>query len=198
MNKSQSAGYIILAIVVIIFTASVFIGGPVTETSELSYSNFLEKLSNNEFSRIEKADDFLIAIPKEQPKQKETKKETTAVMPTALMPIEKQAPIVQYKVLTPADPDLMKKLEASDAEIAVKKPSESSQIMSIIGSLLLPLLFIILLVVTAKSIQAGGSQAMYFGKSKAKLMLDSKVKTTFKDVAGIDEEKKNLKKLLIF
>ena len=71
MNKSQSAGYIILAIVVIIFTASVFIGGPVTETSELSYSNFLEKLSNNEFSRIEKADDFLIAIPKEQPKQKE-------------------------------------------------------------------------------------------------------------------------------
>ena len=56
MNKSQSAGYIILAIVIVIFTASVFIGGPITETSELSYSNFLEKLSNNEFSKIEKAD----------------------------------------------------------------------------------------------------------------------------------------------
>ena len=198
MNKSSSAGYIILAIVVIIFTASVFIGGPITETKELSYSNFLEKLSNNEFSRIEKADDFLIAIPKDQPKQTEQKKETTALTPNPLMPIEKQAPIQQYKVLTPSDPDLMKKLAESDAEIAVKKPSESSQIMSIIGSLLLPLLFIILLVVTAKSIQAGGSQAMSFGKSKAKLMLDSKVKTTFKDVAGIDEEKKELEEIVDF
>lgn len=198
MNKSQSAGYIILAIVVVIFTASVFIGGPITETKELSYSNFLEKLSKNEFSKIEKADDFLIAIPKDQPKQKEQKKEPATIGPNPLMPIEKQAPIQQYKVLTPADPDLMKKLAESDAEIAVKKPSESSQIMSIIGSLLLPLLFIILLVVTAKSIQAGGSQAMSFGKSKAKLMLDSKVKTTFKDVAGIDEEKKELEEIVDF
>ena len=198
MNKSQSAGYIILAIVVIIFTASVFIGGPVTETKELSYSNFLEKLSNKEFSRVEKADNFLIAIPKEQPKQEKPKSETN-IAPNPFMPaVEKQAPTLQYKVLTPYDPDIMKKLEDSGAEIAVKKPSESSQIISIIGSLLLPLLFIILLVVTAKSIQAGGSQAMSFGKSKAKLMLDSKVKTTFKDVAGIDEEKKELEEIVDF
>ena len=197
MNKSQSAGYIILAIVVIVFTASVFIGGPVTETKELSYSNFLEKLSNKEFSKIEKADNFLIAIPKDQPKTE--KKTETAVTPNPFMPaVEKQSPTLQYKVLTPYDPDIMKKLEESGAEIAVKKPSESSQIMSIIGSLLLPLLFIILLVVTAKSIQAGGSQAMSFGKSKAKLMLDSKVKTTFKDVAGIDEEKKELEEIVDF
>ena len=198
MNKSQSAGYIILAIVVIIFTASVFIGGPVTETKELSYSNFLEKLSNKEFSRVEKADNFLIAIPKEQPKQEKPESETN-IAPNPFMPaVEKQAPTLQYKVLTPYDPDIMKKLEESGAEIAVKKPSESSQIISIIGSLLLPLLFIILLVVTAKSIQAGGSQAMSFGKSKAKLMLDSKVKTTFKDVAGIDEEKKELEEIVDF
>ena len=197
MNKSQSAGYIILAIVVIVFTASVFIGGPVTETKELSYSNFLEKLSNKEFNKIEKADNFLIAIPKDQPKTE--KKTETAVTPNPFMPaVEKQSPTLQYKVLTPYDPDIMKKLEESGAEIAVKKPSESSQIMSIIGSLLLPLLFIILLVVTAKSIQAGGSQAMSFGKSKAKLLLDSKVKTTFKDVAGIDEEKKELEEIVDF
>ena len=182
---------------VIVFTASVFIGGPVTETKELSYSNFLEKLSNKEFSKIEKADNFLIAIPKDQPKTE--KKTERAVTPNPFMPaVEKQSPTLQYKVLTPYDPDIMKKLEESGAEIAVKKPSESSQIMSIIGSLLLPLLFIILLVVTAKSIQAGGSQAMSFGKSKAKLLLDSKVKTTFKDVAGIDEEKKELEEIVDF
>ena len=105
---------------------------------------------------------------------------------------------MQYKVLTPNDPDLMKKLEASDAEITVKKPSESSQLLGVLGSLLLPLLFIVFLVVMAKSIQAGGSQAMSFGKSKAKMLLDSKVKTTFKDVAGIDEEKKELEEIVDF
>ncbi len=204
MNKSQSAGYIILAIVVVIFTASVFLGGPTTETTELSYSNFLEKLNNNEFSKIEKADDYLIAIPKKEEKalSDEEKslqgKNLPKASQTPFLQLEKQIPTKQYKVLTPYDPDIMKKLEASDAEIAVKKPSESSQIMGLIGSLFIPLLFIILLIVTAKSIQAGGSQAMSFGKSKAKLMLDSKVKTTFKDVAGIDEEKKELEEIVDF
>ena len=39
---------------------------------------------------------------------------------------------------------------------------------------------------------------MSFGKSKAKMLLDSKVKTTFKDVAGIDEEKKELEEIVDF
>ena len=50
MNKSQSAGmYIVLAIVVLVFVSSVFMAGPVTSTRELSYSRFIEQLSNKEF-----------------------------------------------------------------------------------------------------------------------------------------------------
>ena len=200
MNKNQSAGmYIVLAIVALVFISSVFLAGPNTSTTEISYSNFLERLNNNEFKTIKKAHDFLIAVPKVQP---ETETQTTDTAMTAQNPfgvaVEKKAPVVQYKVLTPNDPDLMKKLEASDAELTVIKPEDGSQLMGILGSLLLPLLFIIFLVVMAKSIQAGGSQAMSFGKSKAKMMLDSKVKTTFKDVAGIDEEKKELEEIVDF
>ena len=194
MNKSQSAGmYIVLAIVVLVFASSVFMAGPTTSTSELSYSNFIEKLNNKEFKKIEKADDYLIAIPANQPAAEQTVKEQS---PFGI--VEKKVPQVQYKVLTPDDPDLMKKLEAANVEITVKKPAESSQLLGILGSLLLPLLFIVFLVVMAKSIQAGGSQAMSFGKSKAKMLLDSKVKTTFKDVAGIDEEKKELEEIVDF
>ncbi|MFR1671419.1 MAG: ATP-dependent zinc metalloprotease FtsH [Candidatus Gastranaerophilaceae bacterium] len=200
MNKSQSAGmYIVLAIVVLVFVSSVFMAGPATTTSEISYSNFIQRLEQGEFKKIEKADDFLIAIPKNQPKAEESKKTVTA--PSVDNPFgvaEKKAPIVQYKVLTPNDPDLMKKLDASQVEITVKKPAESSQLLGILGSLLLPILFIVFLMVMAKSIQAGGSQAMSFGKSKAKMLLDSKVKTTFKDVAGIDEEKKELEEIVDF
>ena len=39
---------------------------------------------------------------------------------------------------------------------------------------------------------------MSFGKSKAKMLLDSKVKTKFEDVAGIDEEKKELEEIVDF
>ncbi len=192
MNKSQSVGmYIVLAILVLIFVSSIFMAGPTTSTSELSYSAFIEKLSKNEFRKVEKAEDYLIAIPVSQDDSK-------VVEQTAFGPVEKKVPQVQYKVATPQDPDLMKKLVDSGVEIQVKKPSESSQLFGILGSLLLPLLFIIFLVVMAKSLQAGGSQAMSFGKSKAKMLLDSKVKTTFKDVAGIDEEKKELEEIVDF
>ena len=195
MNKNQSAGmYIVLAIVAMVFISSVFMSGPTTSTSEISYSEFLQKLDNGEFSRVEKADDFLIAVPKNQPKA-ETK---STDVPLSPLGVERKMPTVQYKVLTPKDNGLMERLENANVDISVKKPSESSQMLGLLGSVMLPLLFIIFLVVMAKSLQAGGSQAMSFGKSKAKMLLDSKVKTTFKDVAGIEEKKKELEEIVDF
>ena len=194
MDEKQSAGmYIVLAIIAMIFISSIFMAGPVTNTQDISYSDFLQKLDNGEFSRVEKANDYLIAIPKNQPKAEEAKTEQGL-----LGPVPKKLPQNQYKVLTPNDPSLMPKLEKANVNIEVKKPNESSQLLSILGSIIFPLLLIGFLLMVIKSIQAGGSQAMSFGKSKAKMLLDSKVKTTFKDVAGIDEEKQELEEIVDF
>ncbi len=201
MNKSQSTGmYIVLAIVVFLFVSSVFMSSPTTKTEEISYSNFLERLDKNEFKKIEKADDFLIAIPKVQPKVENKQLITPSLDNPFGIPQTSTAPSLRYKVLTPAyDPDLMKRLDSSDADIQVTRAADSSKtIGNLLGYLLMPILFLVFLVVMAKSIQAGGSQAMSFGKSKAKMLLDSKVKTTFKDVAGIDEEKKELEEIVDF
>lgn len=202
MNKSQTTGmYIVLAIIILLFASSVFMSNPVSKTEEISYSVFLEKLDNKEFSKVEKSDDFLIAIPKIQPETADVKQ---IIAPTMDNPFgisqTPKVPALRYKVLTPAyDPDLMKRLDNSDAEIQITRATDSSKtIGSLMGYLLMPILFLIFLVVMAKSIQAGGSQAMSFGKSKAKMLLDSKVKTTFKDVAGIDEEKKELEEIVDF
>jgi len=46
--------------------------------------------------------------------------------------------------------------------------------------------------------QAGGGKAMSFGKSRAKLMTDKSKKTTFADVAGIDEAKEELEEVVEF
>lgn len=194
MNKSQSAGmYVILAIMVLAF-ASMLIAGPSTSTRELSYTEFLQKLKAGDIKSVEidKENTSLIAHPRVQPDV------TKGTETTKTLYGEQKAPVVQYKVLTPSDPGLMAKLENANVDINVKKPSESSQWMGILGSLILPLLFIIFLVVMAKGLQAGGTQAMSFGKSKAKLMLDNKVKISFKDVAGIDEEKQELEEIVDF
>lgn len=106
-----------------------------------------------------------------------------------------QAPIVQFKVQIPSnDEELMTKLNSSDADITVKKAPETNQLAGNIGTFIIVLFAIVSLGLMIKAIQAGGSQAMSFGKSKAKMLLDSKVKTTFNDVAGIDEEKKELER----
>ncbi|MEZ4535422.1 MAG: hypothetical protein R3D26_10540 [Cyanobacteriota/Melainabacteria group bacterium] len=49
-----------------------------------------------------------------------------------------------------------------------------------------------------RSAQSGGNQAMSFGRSKAKLMVDNKVKVSFNDVAGIDEAKFELQEIVDF
>lgn len=201
MNKSQSMGmYVILAIVVLVFISTIFMTGPSTSTSEISYTNFLQKLANKEFSKIEKYDDMIIAVPKEQPNQQKTTENKNTVSPF-LTPDSKnmQAPLFQYKVQIPAnDTELMDKLNNSQADITVKKAPETNQLAGNIGTFIIILFAVISLGLMIKAIQAGGSQAMSFGKSKAKMLLDSKVKTTFKDVAGIDEEKKELEEIVDF
>ena len=203
MNKSQSMGmYVILAIVVLVFISTIFMTGPSTSTSEISYSNFLQKLQNKEFTKIEKYDDMIIAVPKEQPAAKTEKKATqkNTVSPFLTQETKNvQAPLFQYKVQIPVnDTELMDKLNNSDADITVKKTAETNQLAGNIGTFVIILFAIISLGLMIKAIQAGGSQAMSLGKSKAKMLLDSKVKTTFKDVAGIDEEKKELEEIVDF
>ena len=200
--KNQSTGmYIILAILVMVFVSSVFMTGPQTTTKEITYSAFLEKLANKEFKSVEKGDKYLIAIPVEKedsegvlenaPTQNENLNNPFALP-------ERTKPSVKYKVLTPEDPQLTQKIENAGVEFSVLKPSETGQLLNILGSLVIPLVFLIFILIMIKSIQAGGSQAMSFGKSKAKMLLDSKVKTTFKNVAGIDEEKKELEEIVDF
>ena len=183
--------YIILGIMVLAFISMLF-AGPTTTTEELTYTNFLQKLSAGDIKSVEMDKDFLIAIPKVQPK-KQAKKDLPM-----LYGMQQSSASLQYKVLTPNDPTLMKRLEDADVEIAVSKPSESSKLLSVLGSLALPIFIIIFLIIMARGLQAGGSQAMSFGKSRAKMLLDNKVKVMFKDVAGIDEEKKELEEIVDF
>jgi len=59
--------------------------------------------------------------------------------------------------------------------------------------LLLPLWMILI-----RQMQSGGSAALKFGKTKAKVLIESTPKVTFKDVAGCDEAKQELQEIIEF
>ena len=94
--------------------------------------------------------------------------------------------------------DLADSLVKRAIEVEVKAPSGSSFWLSFLTSIIVPALFLIMLIFMIRSAQAGGSQAMSFGKSRAKLQQESKIKITFADVAGIDESKQELEEIVDF
>src|SRR5574344_1755586 len=122
MNKSQSTGmYVILAIMVLAFVSMLF-SGPTTVTKELSYTEFMQKLSASEIKSVQIDKDMVIAIPKVQPKAE--KPEKSAKKDINPLYGEQKTPTLQYKVLTPNDPQLIKKLEDAKVDVNVKKASE--------------------------------------------------------------------------
>lgn len=197
MNKSQSVGmYIVLGIMVLAFV-STLMAGPTTQSREVTYSEFVKLVQKGEIQSAEIDSNTVIAVPVTQPKQ--PVQTSQSKMLESLVGTQ-SAVKVQYKADIPdgASYGLINELEKANVNIKAKKPSESSQLLGILGSVILPLLFVVFLIVMIKSIQSGGAQAMSFGKSKAKMLLDSKVKTKFDDVAGIDEEKKELEEIVDF
>ena len=82
--------------------------------------------------------------------------------------------------------------------VEVRPPSGSGFWLGFLTSILVPALFLIMLIFMIRSAQSGGAQAMTFGRSRAKLQQDQKVKITFADVAGIDEAKQELEEVVDF
>ena len=197
--KNTSGWYLVLVVLIMTFFVSIMSAKPLTSTKNMTYSNFLVALENNEFKSVEKGDGFLFAIPVNQPEQQQVQPYDVSLVNNPFMPtVKKQTPLLRYKVLTPEDPNLTERIIQSGVEFKVAEADETGKVLAILSNLIFPIALLIFFIILAKSLQAGGTQAMSFGKSKAKMLLDSKVKTTFKDVAGIDEEKKELEEIVDF
>lgn len=99
---------------------------------------------------------------------------------------------------TEAKEELIKQLNNAGVVIDVKEPDKSSFWFQVISSFFLPILLLVGFLFMFRSAQSGGNQAMSFGRSRAKLMVDNKVKVSFNDVAGIDEAKQELQEIVDF
>ncbi|WMC09457.1 ATP-dependent zinc metalloprotease FtsH [Oceanimonas pelagia] len=104
----------------------------------------------------------------------------------------------RFTTIMPAeDPQLLNDLLNNNVRVVGEKPEEPSLLTSIFISWFPMLLLIGVWVFFMRQMQGGGGKgAMTFGKSRARLMSEDQVKTTFADVAGCDEAKEDVKELV--
>ncbi|WP_439437500.1 ATP-dependent zinc metalloprotease FtsH [Salinivibrio costicola] len=95
------------------------------------------------------------------------------------------------------DPKLLDDLLNKNVSVKGTPPEEPSMLASIFISWFPMLLLIGVWIFFMRQMQGGGGKgAMSFGKSKAKMMSEEQVKTSFTDVAGCDEAKEDVKELV--
>jgi cell division protease FtsH len=104
-----------------------------------------------------------------------------------------------FQTMTPPkDQDLVRILREKGVRIVVMPPEQTSWYMNILISWFPMILLLGIWIFFMRQMQGGGGKALSFGKSKARLMNEAKNKTTFKDVAGVDEAKEELHEIIEF
>ncbi|ERP94628.1 ATP-dependent metalloprotease [Marinobacter sp. ES-1] len=108
----------------------------------------------------------------------------------------------QFQTIRPqvSDNKLMDDLLANEVEVIGKEPERQSLWTQLLVAAFPILIIIALFVFFMRQMQGGGGGKgpMSFGKSKARLLSEDQIKTTFADVAGVDEAKEDVKELVDF
>ncbi len=110
---------------------------------------------------------------------------------------------VPKEVNIPSMDNLMETVNESMKAGTIEVSEKSESFFMVILSLLTPfgilIIFLIFWFFMMNGSQNGGSKTMTFGKSKARMVTpQDKAKVTFKDVAGVDEEKEELEEIVEF
>ena len=103
-----------------------------------------------------------------------------------------------FRTLTPKDADLIKILREKGVKISVAPPAQDSWLTNLLVSWFPMILLLGIWLFFMRQMQMGGGKALSFGKAKVRLQSDKKNIATFKNVAGIDEAKEELKEIIDF
>ncbi|MEB3294978.1 MAG: ATP-dependent zinc metalloprotease FtsH3 [Synechococcales bacterium] len=177
MNKRwrNSGLYALLAIVVVALALNVF------DTRQQSSRE------------IWRYDQFISAIP-------EKKVEKVILSPNRSSAIVTKPDGNKVVVnLLEGDPQLLPTLEKYGVDVSFQPTQDESFWFKAVSSLFFPVLLLVGLFFLLRRAQNGpGSQAMNFGKSKARVQMEPQTQVTFGDVAGIDQAKLELAEVVDF
>ncbi len=104
----------------------------------------------------------------------------------------------KFKTYMADYPDLIKVLREKNVRINAKPLDEPPWYITFLMTWGPFVLFLGLWIFFMRQMQAGGNKALSFGRSKARMMAEDRKKTTFSDVAGIDEAKAEVEEIIEF
>jgi cell division protease FtsH len=102
-----------------------------------------------------------------------------------------------FRTVGPASDELIKTLREKNVAFKFVENKEGS-LTHILFNWAPLILLIAIMVLFMRQIQAGSTKAMSFGRSRARMLTENQNKTTFKDVAGIDEAKEEVQEIVEF
>jgi cell division protease FtsH len=171
LNKFfRNVGFYLLIIIVAISIIDYYSSKTTTKT-EVSYTAFLKQVEDQKVERVTIVDNTIRGKLKDGQ---------------------------EFTLVTPSDPTLINTLREKKIDIKAELPPQPPWWTTLFSSLLPMLLLIGVWFFIMQQTQGGGSKVMSFGKSRAKLHNEEKIKVTFADVAGAEEAKEELEEVVEF
>ncbi|MFB2839120.1 ATP-dependent zinc metalloprotease FtsH2 [Floridanema evergladense] len=167
------------------FSSSAMDTGRNTASTRMSYGRFLEYLDSGRVTSVDLYEGGRTAI-------------VEGIDPEPVLGSQ----IQHWRVDLPSNaPELITKLKESNISFASHPVRNDGAIWGLLGNLVFPVLLIaglFFLFRRSSNIPGGPGQAMNFGKSRARFMMEAKTGIKFDDVAGIEEAKEELQEVVTF
>ncbi len=174
-KRWRNTGLYALLFIVLIALGTAFLDKQPEARKTWRYSQFIQAVENNRVEKVSISPDRKQALV--TPKDETSKRLVTLVN----------------------DPELIATLSAKGVGIDVLPQSDDGFWFKALSSLFFPVLLLVGLFFLLRRAQSGpGSQAMNFGKSKARVQMEPQTQVTFGDVAGIEQAKLELNEVVDF
>jgi cell division protease FtsH len=181
VNQNVKNALLFLVIIVTVVVLWNWVTTSRAGAEEVAFSEFLEKVDAGQVEEVLIRGEEIFGRLKEPTKPRPTT----------------GARSFDFVAYSPGYDGLVDALRAKNVRIKAEQASEGSIWTALLAWL--PLLALIgFWYFMYRQMQVGGNKAMSFGKSRARMMNPAQKKVTFKDVAGVDEAKEELKEIIEF
>ncbi len=175
----RGISFYLLLFIILVFAVQLLTKN-VEETKQIDYTTLIEEINKNNVESI--------SIVKNEDTVKGRLKDNTSF--TLTLPTSSDRFYEDY---------LRKPVEEGRIKNVTGEPQPQTPFyLSALPTIFMILVFVVFWFVFMQQSQGGGSRVMSFGKSRAKMHKDEGKKITFADVAGLQEEKEELKEIVDF